>query len=201
VDAFEDKLGRYESIKARFQTECPKPLDDAKEPPTTIISSTGRSCIRPVGPRSHGVRKGVYIGHLPATSRYYGALDSPITAVAVAYYGSLRARPVGCDSVVEEAVGYMRELLDLSEVEARSLTALVRQEREAGDAWRRTSAMERELCFIYWEGSPGGDVYTCDVEFKTCDLVVGMERPIVAAGPWPTVSLTLDAGASDGASR
>lgn len=168
VDAAQKiRLGRYETIKTRFEADCPRDLPEGKigEVPSLYVSDGNRNCRRPfVEQGRKDVVRYLEVIHPPAHVTY-DYIDQEISRVTIGYFGAKGTRePASCGLAVDEVVAYLRDLTGASEEQGRRVSALIRQRI---DGIPRIHLMDRELCV--WEGGSGGG-HDCYANVASCYL-------------------------------
>jgi hypothetical protein len=171
-------LGKYDSIKARFEADCPRGLpEDIGAVPSLNIIRGARSCRRPSAEAGRkDVVRYVELIYAPDGGTSYDYIGAPISRVSVAYFGvEGKPMPKSCDRAIGELVEYLRDLTGASEQQGRRVAELMRRQAEAIP---RIRLMDREICLWTGESFKGNE---CGVDVATCDL----------APPWDIVDVDL----------
>lgn len=174
VDAFIDRgLGKYESIKARFEADCPRDLRRAiGEVPSLHLADGSRNCRRPFAEQGRkDVARYVDLVYEPAGGASYDHVNVPISRVTIGYFGAdASPMPTSCARAVGEVVEYLRQLTGATEQQGHRVAALMHSRPTKGAA--RIMLLDRELCV-----SAGASKSECFADVSTCDLAV--PEPIV----------------------
>lgn len=194
ADAFIDRgLGKYASIKARFEADCPRDLRRAiGEVPSLHISDANRNCRQKVAePGRKDVARYVELIYPPDGITSYDYIDAPISRVTVGYFaGDGKPMPRSCGRAISEVVGYLRDLTGASEQQGLRVAELMRVHTKDVP---RIRLMDREICL--WMGN-SDDGNECYADVTICDLapqaeIVDVDLDTVAV-PSPAIPAPAD---------
>lgn len=184
-------LGPYDSVRARFESDCPLSLPRRKAAsglPSLDINSSYRRCTQVVrGKGARAVQRLVTVDHAEDDSQPDPAdVRVPIARVAVEYEwhptANSAARPRECTNAIGDVLPYLRDLTGISAQEQAQVSLALQAHQGRAIRFvvfdRDVCAVSFELISLAGEITPEGDGL-CGAHVYACQLLLAPTVPPV----------------------
>lgn len=154
-------LGSFDQIQARFDAACgSKSQHDHHQ----------RSCTRPLA--SGDAHLFTYVG-LDAAADVHDA----VVTLEVAYAWQTSGRPPECDQVIDDAVGYAKDLRGLTDQDAAQLASTMRAHPWKAGTWSKVRIGGNDFYFEYFDRN--GEQPTCLAGFSQPSLIAASAENLI----------------------